>query len=287
MTNQIDCSSALFLNTWAHRCSNPLNTYLRWHANHANTDVICLTEVTKMNWNYDPVPKIFLGDNEPPAQINGFEQTLNILKEKYTSIYFTPSSKQWVCRNTNTQYKCIGFGSLMAYRHDLNFISTGNVRICKNAKGVGQRVLQWIVYEKHGARYLVAHIHGVWLAHNTKGDDPIRDQQSREINSCLRRVASKHLVEKVVFGGDLNLAPKTQALEALLQGNWKGSLKNNLISKYRIRSTRTPLYRKFYKPKESMHADYILTSERVKVVEFSVDCKKLVSDHAPLWLRFT
>lgn len=275
-------STVVFLNIWGHRCAPALNDHIQGLM--AETDVFCLTEVTKMGRVYNPKPFIFTGEDEPPAHIDGFEQITSLLGDKFVSKYYSPNSKTWHCLKTRLNYKNIGFGSLMSIKNNLEIRAASLEHICKNSPQ--RRVLQWVVYDKGDSRYLVAHLHGIWLRHNTKGDDPLRDQQSEEVVKCLRRVALRHQVQKVIFGGDLNLAMDTQALASLMSGTEDHSLRRNLVADYGIASTRTPLYRNHGVAGASQHADYVLTSNAVEVLDFSVGDHLLISDHAPLQVKF-
>lgn len=72
---------------------------------------------------------------------------------------------------------------------------------------------------KHeGRRYLIAHLHGVWVAHNTKGDDPLRTTQSVLVLKHVSELSRNYNAPHIVFGGDLNLDHNTHALALLEQG---------------------------------------------------------------------
>jgi endonuclease/exonuclease/phosphatase family metal-dependent hydrolase len=75
--------------------------------------------------------------------------------------------------------------------------------------------------------------------------------------------------------GDFNLPPNTKSLAMFEEFGLR-----NLISEYKINSTRTSFY-----TKEEKFADYIFVSNGIKVNDFSV-LPDEVSDHAPLFIDF-
>ncbi|MEZ4195502.1 MAG: hypothetical protein R3B53_03905 [Candidatus Paceibacterota bacterium] len=288
MTEITNVSNVVFLNVWGHRHHKLLERYIKEKMT-AGVDIFCFTEVTHTKVRYKTIPRVYMGlsRGEPPASINGLEQLINLMSKDYYLVYDSPENKKWTCRKTGTEFPSVGFGSAMIYQLELKVIATKRAFICKKIPGVNHRVMQWIVYEKGGIRYLVAHLHGVWIAHNTKGDDHARDRQSHEIRENLRRLADKYSVDKVVFGGDLNLAIDTDALAALTREGGNQVLSRNLVVEGQIESTRTRHYREYGKPNKSQHADYVLTSSGVLVHDFQVENEKLASDHAPLVISFS
>lgn len=286
---------ATFLNTWASREEQDLHDFLKIQV--ASTDLFFLTEVTHTHpsrlRNDGAVTALTgLNDLEKPLHINSYGGIVEILDEY--EVFYRPSTRDvFQCLDSGNRFVDVGFGSLMAIKKDMDVRAVGSNIICKGLKSkddnksISERVFQWVVYEVSGTRYLVAHLHGVWIRGLTKEDHPARDQQSKEVLSLIRSIVRKHNVTKVVFGGDLNLAPDTKALAILLSGAEPWSLKQNLIEKFGITGTRTPLYRKHGVLSESQFADYVLTSTNVDVGEFQVWNGVPVSDHAPLIVRFS
>lgn len=274
--------SALFWNIWGHR--NPAG--INKHIADAQADINCLTEVTDTWYDYDPMPLIHSSKDrgEPPSAINGRAQLLNAFQDHYRMIYSSPRYTTWECHLKKETYKGIGFGSTLLYRHGLITIARDSILILLNDEK--WRVLQYLVVEHEGRRYLIAHLHGVWVAHNTKGDDPLRTTQSVLVLKHVSELSRNHNAPHIVFGGDLNLDHNTHAL-ALLEQGFEGMPLRNLIREYGVQNTRTPAYRKFSEPGTSLFADYVLVSPNVKVHEFIVDTSVLASDHAPLQITFS
>ncbi len=280
-------STVIFWNIWGHRCPLEIAAYIESRAR--VTDIFCLTEVTNMGFKYSPVPVIYTGrsESEPPSHPNGRERLVALTRSEFITTYYSPNERSWTCLLTNRTFNKIGFGSALIVRRSINKVAQGHTLICNNRPGINTRVMQWIVYDKDGSRYLVAHLHGLWIAENTKGDHPLRQLQSRTIRQKLSYLTVKFRVEKVVFGGDLNLALDTDALKALTEEGIDQVLARNLILEHKIESTRTPLYRNYDQKGKSQHADYVLTSEKVNIHEFQVQNNVLASDHAPLEVRFS
>ncbi len=283
-------STALLWNIWGHRVPAGINGSLLAYASARQVDVMCLVEVTKMQRIYEPVPAVHTSASleEPPSFVNGCEQLGQILGTLYDISYTTPNYRTWTCAMTGSQYSGIGFGSALLVRKGTALLGQGSKRFSVADDGIAKyRDMQWLVYEKNGSRYLVAHMHGIWLKENTKGDDPRRTEQSLFIRRTLHKLGKEYQVEKAVFGGDLNLAIDTQALVLLERGESGDMPWRNLIKEYAIGNTRTPRYRKFYSADEPKHADYVFTSPSVTVHGFEVHADNQASDHAPLVVEFS
>jgi Endonuclease/Exonuclease/phosphatase family len=280
-------STVMFWNVWGHRCPGELHKHIA--SQMPTTDVFCFTEVTMMGKTYRPTPVVYTSKNEkePPTHLNGVDQLMDLMHRQYMTMYNSPKTKTWVCQMTGKQYHFVGFGSALIYRRNLAVVDTGKTLICKNFPEIGPQVLQWIVYQKGVVSYLVAHLHGVWIAENTKGDHEARLAQSREVRVKLESLMYNYRVDKVVFGGDLNLDLYTRSLEALLCGPGSTVDYRNLIVEHEIASTRTPLYRKYGMNSETMYADYAIVSPKVEVHRFEVPNHVWASDHAPLLVEFS
>jgi hypothetical protein len=282
MINSKSQVTIMFLNTWANRCKEELLDYIE--GNKKKVDIFLFTEVTRMRWRKDKVVSAQVGHSvhERPMQLNSSSQLIELLGDNYFCRYFSAKSSKFKCGDSGISFNQVGFGSLMALRHNLGYTLFGDSIILNDGEAVKPRVLQWVVFEKTGVRYLTAHIHGVWLKENTKGDHPIRMRQSEQVLKALNKLVFNHRVSKVIFGGDLNLSPATEALAKLLSGTEPESLRLNLITEHGILSTRTPLYRKYNEPDAELFADYVLTSENVSVKGFEVGSNVDISDHKPI-----
>lgn len=279
-------STVLFWNIWGHRNPRGIHEYIARHQN--VLDVCCLTEVTSMRRPYDPVPQVHANaDNyEPPSFLNGREQLLASFGDRFDIEYASPHFDSWTCAVTGKIYDEVGFGSALLIRKGLRTIETGSRRILHGVDDVRPRILQHIAYEVAGMRTLVVHLHGVWLRYNTKGDDPVRDLQTRCILENVDRIAHEHAINRVIFGGDLNLDIGTRAIAEIERGHGVTRRFRNLIREKKIAGTRTPSYRKFGMPEESLHADYVFVTQNIQVHRLDVDTAAVASDHAPLQLSF-
>lgn len=280
-----ETNRVIFWNIWGHRV--PLGVNLTLLEAAKSTDVFCLTEVTHMGTPYDPVPAVHTSEDltEEPSFINGLEQLIGLLDQEFAIRYCSPKLEQWECLITKQKFDNVGFGSALMHRRTLNVIDQGDI-LLELGSGKKSRVLQWIVYEKLGHRYLVAHLHGVWLPDNTKGDAPERDLQSQLVRQYLKELRAKYGVMKVVFGGDLNLDHNTRAL-AVIEGETECDFKlHNLIKSQGIPDTRTRKYRKYREPGSSKFADWVFVSEAVQPHRLYVYNSNMSSDHAPLDIEF-
>jgi len=225
--------------------------------------------------------------NEAPQNVNGMTQLVAEFGDRYDHVYGSSRRSNWTCEKYGRSFPQVGFGSALFFRGDLDVIATGYDLLCDGLENVRPRLLQWIIYDKAGVRYLVAHFHGVWIKENTKGDHPARLVQSEEVLQRVAAAAEAHDVEKVVFGGDFNLDIKTEALKLLhdFDNSAQGPFRN-LITEFGITDTRTTEYRKHNWPGESLYADYAFAGSNVSVTRFDVLNRVLASDHAPLLLEF-
>ncbi len=281
-------SAALFWNIWGHRVPLGINVTLLQEM--LVTDVMCLTEVTHMQMPYIPVPAVHTSENkeEPPTYLNGLEQLTTTLGREYAIRYFSPHYTQWECKITKDTFDQIGFGSALLYRRELNVLGQGEELINVGDKK-HNRVFQWIAYEKGGYIYLVAHLHGVWFEGNTKGDDPRRNEQSLQVLQYIANLKREFGIEKVVFGGDLNLDRQTDALRILEMNEGHGDPLVNLITKHGHVNTRTERYRRWVDRHKgvSMYADWVFTTKEVAVHDFTVNTANQASDHAPVFVHFS
>lgn len=123
-----------------------------------------------------------------------------------------------------------------------------------------------------GAGVLVANYHGLWV-NGPKTDNPERILQSQRLKKFLDSKTYPH-----VLVGDFNLLPRTRSVAIIAEHM------RDLVAEYKIRSTRTPLYRHYHNKAEPNYADYAFVSKDLKVNSFEV-LPDIASDHAPLRLE--
>ena len=279
-------TQVVFWNIWGHRDSKGIHAFIRQHA--SITDIFCLTEVTDVADEYDSALCFNADGTETPSQVNGCVQLKTEFSKMFTSTYTTAIRSDWVCSKTNRLFSGVGFGSMLLVKHGVQIEEVGTTLIEPDDQTHKSRAIQWIVYNKGATRVLVAHIHGLWIKDNTKGDHSERTQQSLIIRSTLKRIANFHGVQKIIFGGDLNLDINTEAIAIIERGSSPNDMQlRNLIAEHGIKNTRTKQYRKYADLKETKYADYVFVSPAVKVGEFKVLNHVLASDHAPLMVQLS
>jgi endonuclease/exonuclease/phosphatase family metal-dependent hydrolase len=278
MTTQ---SKVVFWNIWGHRYADGIHDFL---AEHNDADVFCLTEVTDAS--LQQIAKngsnlVYTG-NEAAAQVDGLAQLRTCFGDDREIFYDTADYRTWTCEQTRARFNRVGFGSALLVKSDVTIVDHGSELLDFDDDEIKSRVLQWLVYTKGNTCYLLAHIHGVWIRGNTKGDHAVRDTQSLLVRINLARIANMYDVDKIIFGGDLNLDINTKAIKSM-----EGEHYRNLIREYGVNNTRTELYRHLGLEGYSMYADYVLVSNNVEVDSFRVHNTVLASDHAPLIVQFS
>lgn len=134
------------------------------------------------------------------------------------------------------------------------------------------RLVQYIKFAHNQKQFTICNFHGLYKEGTDKKDTPERYAQSRKIKTFLNQTNGAK-----ILCGDFNLTPETEALSILEKGMI------NLIIKYGITSTRSPLYRHY---KTGLRfADYVLVSPDVNVRDFKVSDVE-ISDHLPMILEF-
>ena len=136
------------------------------------------------------------------------------------------------------------------------------------------RKVQSMIIPIREKKVAIINYHGLWTPQG-KLDSPERLEQSRRLREYLARFSMP-----TIFGGDMNLEPRTQSMALLKEGMV------DLVGHYGVRSTRTVLYREYDNPQASKHADYLLASPTIVVNSFRV-LGDIASDHAALYLDFS
>ncbi|MFY9463395.1 MAG: endonuclease/exonuclease/phosphatase family protein [Candidatus Sungiibacteriota bacterium] len=135
--------------------------------------------------------------------------------------------------------------------------------------------LQYIRFEKNGAPYTLAHIHGTAYP-GDKRDTPERIAQSQKIIDFL----ADERGEKIL-GGDFNLMPDTESIRMIERTNLR-----NLITDFHITTTRSPLSYGHYPASDRQYfADFAFTSPSIRVNGSHVPQIE-ISDHLPLVIEY-
>ncbi len=248
------------LNTWMGGIKDPLLDFVR--AKEAEIDVFCFQEV--LNGGAEHVSK-WWPENPPPFEGNLFE----FLKEalpRHVAL-FHPNIGEWT-------------GLAMFIRDSLTIIDAGDHFVHKSGpvfpgdEGFSvpyPKNIQHATYESAARPCTIINFHGLWNG-GGKSDAPERIAQTKNILACLHKLPGKH-----VLAGDFNLLPDTESMRLLEQESGM----RNLIVDFGVTSTRT----RYYTRTTDRHADYVLVSPDVEVVDFKV-LPDEVSDHSPLYLEF-
>lgn len=247
------------LNTWGGKLLTPLLKYIE---ESKDVDIFCFQEM------YSSPEKKKMGRD---MQSNLFEEIFNILPQHKE--YFAPHLKGYDLEGKVDFALCSGLaifikksiqvkdtGSIWLYREGYDLIDNDNRTVPRN--------LQYVRFVDNNQDYLVGHFHGIWYP-KTKVDNEERIEQSKSINQFFNAHSGKK-----ILCGDFNLLPATESMKILEEG------KRNLIKDFHIETTRNEYYQRGEK-----HADYVLISPDVKVIDFTV-IKTLVSDHYPLLFEY-
>lgn len=236
------------LNIWGGFLKDSLLTFFEQN-NHV--DIFCLQEV------YDNAQE----------KISTCDMTLSldIFNEIAACL---PDHDGYFCPVVNT------YGLAIFIRKTFNIIQHESILIHENNAYIGrgpthQRLMQIMTFTNDNQILSVCNIHGLW---NGKGKEDSEDRlkQSQHIKNYINQ-----LNNPFILCGDFNLVPNTKSLQ-LIKDNLNDHIKLNNIT-----STRTTYYEKDIK-----YADYIFTSQCIKVLHFEV-MKNIVSDHSPLLIEFT
>jgi endonuclease/exonuclease/phosphatase family metal-dependent hydrolase len=244
------------LNTWAGRVKEPFDAFLKQHA--SDTDIFCFQEI--FNDLDDETPtNYYMGHDD------GRKHILREIADILTSfdVYFCPVASDV-------------YGIAIFLKKGMEIIASGEVMLYENKSfdlaeenSDHNRKMQWMHIKKDRKDFIVMNVHGHWDV-SGKSDNANRIEQSKIIIDFIATTGS---VPKILVG-DFNLLPETESIKMLEKSF------TNLITKYKIPTTRTSLYKGL-----GEHADYVFVSDEVLVEGFKV-LPDIVSDHAPLVLDF-
>lgn len=237
------------LNIWSGVVFKPLISFIK--ENKKDTDIFCFQEMT----NGD---KLTIPVKEAKKDMLGV--LIKLLPEY--NYFFSPFQGNEVGLATfiKKNLKIEKFEEIWVHRWY-------NARENNDNRTLG-RVIQLLEFSNDDKRYSVINFHGIW---NGQGKTDTEDRIKQSLN--VKNVLNNAKGEKILCG-DFNLLPDTESLKILEKGM------RNLIRDYKIQDTRGKLY-----PKKLRYADYILTSNKLKVLDFKVHNEE-ISDHLPLELTF-
>ncbi len=237
----------LSLNIWGGFCKEKL---LDFFDKHQDVDIFCLQEVY-----HNATARVSTDDS--PVTLNILAQIGLVLPNH--QIYFFPivDGIYGIAMLVHSKMKILAHNNHMIH-HNPSYIGRGPTH---------SRFLQHLEFEFKNDKMYIINIHGLWNG-NGKTDSDARILQSKNIKDYI-----SSMVDSVIVCGDFNLRPDTESMAILNCGM------RNLITEYKVFSTRTSLY-----TKDEKFADYILISPAIKLTHFEV-LNDEVSDHAPLLLE--
>lgn len=239
------------LNVWGGRLFNPLISFLQKYSQ--NIDVFCLQEV----FNNSP--------NAKSAIQQGAKEDIYLDIKKALSgfdAFIAPAQD-----NEESLAMFIRRTLLIKKIDDVFVYRWKNAMVNNDASTYGVNI-QYAQFQQDNKYYTVCNLHGHWTP-NFKGDNPARLEQFENIKRFLDGFDCRK-----ILCGDFNVASNTKSV-AILESSMR-----NLISEYKITSTRSHLY-----TKEVKFADYIMVSPEVRTRNFEV-LQVVVSDHLPLLIEF-
>jgi endonuclease/exonuclease/phosphatase family metal-dependent hydrolase len=244
------------LNTWAGRQKEPLENFLKDHADF--TDIFCFQEIFN-DLDEDIPTSNYVTHDEGNRHI--LHEVADILTN--FDVYFCPVESNV-------------YGIAIFLKKGMEIIASGEVMLYENpsydpedTENDHNRKMQW-VHIKNGTKdVIIMNVHGHWDA-SGKSDTSNRLEQSKIINKFIETTGS---TPKIMVG-DFNLLPETESIK-MLEKNF-----TNLITKYNIPTTRTELY-----TGDDKHTDYVFVSEEILVEKFEI-LPDVVSDHTPISLSF-
>ena len=244
------------LNTWGGRAGR--EAMLSFFEAYKNIDISCLQEIWAAPYDdYEGASAGGLEINQGDVMTKGLQDISRVLD------MYVPLFRPHFLDN---------YGLLMFVRKDLEIIEEGEVFVHmeKGYLPVGDigkhaRNIQYVTINTNKGLVTIINFHGLWNGMG-KGDCEERLQQSDKILEFLQKLGHPY-----VLCGDFNLRPDTESIK-----KFEDAGLCNLISEYKISSTRTDLY-----TKPEKFADYIFVDREIKTIDFKV-LPDQISDHAPL-----
>ncbi|MEN9647453.1 MAG: hypothetical protein RLY57_257 [Candidatus Parcubacteria bacterium] len=242
------------LNTW---CGRVRDKYKDFFDVYPHIDIWCFQEVFNNADTYiDPVIDHSDADKKLLGTLQSYLKDFNVEFCQVLSNFYGIASF------VNKNIEIIDRGEVLVAKGDWwNLTDTHNRD--------HHRKLQWMELKINEKKVLIAHVH---LTHRPEGksDNKKRLQQSRIIAEFLNMFDCPK-----ILCGDFNLLPDTESIKIIEDAGMR-----NLVTEYKIPSTRTELYKK-----PLQFADYIFVSPEIQVNDFKV-LPEVVSDHAPLYIDF-
>ena len=130
----------------------------------------------------------------------------------------------------------------------------------------------WVSFLYGNSKWNILNFHGLPEPGNKL------DTTERLLSSEKIIQIAKSMTGKIVIGGDFNLLPETQSVKMFENADFK-----NLISDFKIDTTRNENAWRLYPNNKQLYADFCFTSQNCKINSFEVP-KNLYSDHLPLIL---
>lgn len=259
------------LNTWGGRLWIPLKRFLT----EVDADVWCLQEV----FSAPGVEQETLRDSDGlEVRLNLFAEAQEVLNDYQCS--FWPEARGYLNDRTSTESPVL-YGIATCVRNTIPIIGSrtefvfGDFRQSATGEPPLPRTLHFTRlwnYEK-GCALWIGHFHGLWSP-DGKVDNAQRDIQAAKLTAAIESLAPGS--SRIILSGDFNVLPDSTLFQLL-----KRVELTDLVTKYNYDDTRTSYY-----SKSPRHADYMLVTPGVTVVDFDVPAAPEVSDHRPLILDF-
>ena len=270
-------TALLSLNVWYGKCFDRLIGYINECSE--VIDIFCFQEMLSTTSHQQ-----WLGDGQ---RLNLFSEISVILPE---FIGFFAPARDWYDQKDSQHPYHFSAGLALFIRTSIHAVCSGDIFIFGHRRHYrdydykqnmsAPRNLQYIITKDRDNREtMIANFHGIW---NGKGktDTPERIAQSQSIIHFFDqiRTCSDRKMRKIL-SGDFNLRQDAKSLKMLEDQDQE---MRNLIKEYSITTTRSSYYDK---RKQEPHADYMLVSPDIDVLNFMVDNTE-VSDHLPLILQY-
>jgi len=252
----------VFLNIWGGRMFEPLMDFIKKES--VNTDIFCLQEVFDSR-----ISTVFEG-----SRTDMFRKLKAALSD--FEVYYEPVSGRKITDLLKKTTIPVRYGVAIFVRKSITVKSSGSVLIWNdsNDKEEGDKDFNYIRFENKEQFFTVCNVHGKAFPGH-KLDTDIRLAQSKKIIDFAKQEKGK-----VIIGGDFNLLPQAKSITMFEEAGFK-----NLISEFKITSTRSELNYSKFKPEERQYfADYVFVSPGVTVKNFRAPNVE-ISDHLPLILE--